>query len=290
MREGEKFIVISGLSGSGKSTAIKIFEDLGFYCVDNLPIALLPKFVELCRMSEGGLSRVAMGVDIRERGFLAEFPRLFQRLRRKVSIELIFFESSEKVLARRFSETRRPHPLAKEGPLAEGIKREMSAMKPIRRLADRIVDTSDMTVHDLKRMMTGLYLASDERRGLTVSLVSFGYKYGLPVGADIVMDVRFLPNPHFIEGLRRWSGKNRKVRDYIFSFPGTEAFLSKVEDLLAFLLPLYAAEGKSYLLIGLGCTGGRHRSVALAEELRKRLAERGCRMEVTHRDLEKEGP
>ncbi len=288
MRKGERFIVISGLSGSGKSTAIKIFEDLGFYCVDNLPTALLPKFIELCRYSGKGLRHVAMGVDIRERSFLKDFPVVFRKLRQELPIELLFFVSSKKVLLRRYSETRRRHPLAKEGLLSQGVEEEMKTMRPIRDLADRIIDTSEITVHDLKKMLSAAYRPDGGTQRLTVAITSFGYKHGLPFDADIVLDVRFLPNPHFIRQLRTLTGKSKKVRQYILSFSETNRFLDKVENLLIYLIPLYTAEGKSYLHIGLGCTGGRHRSVAMAEELKERLSRFDFRVQTSHRDIAKE--
>lgn len=280
--------IISGLSGSGKSTAIKIFEDLGFYCVDNLPATLIPKFIELFQMSEQDFSGVVMGVDIRERDFLKEFPPIFTRLKQKMPVELIFFEASKKVLLRRFSETRRRHPLAMDSKLSAGIDMEVKAMEPIRKLSDRIIDTSEINVHDLKKMLTSIFRAREENQGIIISFISFGYKYGIPFEADIVLDVRFLPNPYFMENLRPHTGRHRKVRKFIFSTPEAGRFLEKLEDLLTYLIPLYINEGKSYLLIGLGCTGGRHRSVAIVEEMKSRLENCGYKVETTHRDISKE--
>jgi len=285
MKSKEKFVIISGLSGSGKSTAIKVFEDIGFYCVDNLPTAFLPKFIELCQLSGGGINRAAVGVDIREKDFLEEFPEVFQKLRQDFPIDLIYLESSEKVLMRRFSETRRRHPLAMDGSLAEGIERETEAMSRMRKMSDRIIDTSEMTVHELKDMLIKAYRSGDRRESITISLVSFGYKYGLPHDADIILDVRFLPNPYFIEDLRPQTGQSEKVRDFIISFPETRRFLKKMENLLTYLLPLYISEGKSYLTVGLGCTGGVHRSVSMVEELQKRLGRNGYHVLINHRDI-----
>jgi UPF0042 nucleotide-binding protein len=286
MKGKEKFVIISGISGSGKSTAIKAFEDIGFYCVDNLPTAFLPKFIELCQLSGGGINRAAVGVDIREKDFLREFPEIFRKLRQEAPLELIFLESSEKVLLRRFSETRRRHPLdMNEGSLSEVIGRESKALSRIRAMSDRIIDTSEMTVHELKNILFKAYRPGDRRDAITVSLVSFGYKYGLPYDADIILDVRFLPNPYFIEELRLQTGQSEKVKDFILSFPETKRFLKKIEEFLTYLLPLYISEGKSYLTVGLGCTGGVHRSVCLVEALKERLGENGYHIQVNHRDI-----
>jgi UPF0042 nucleotide-binding protein len=286
--EGTRFIIISGLSGSGKSTAIKVFEDLGFYCVDNLPIALFPTFIELFRLSERrGLTKVALGVDIREGDFLREFPGVYGRLRRDVAVEILFLEASRTVLARRYGETRRLHPLARECGLAEGIRREAEALEPVHALADRTVDTSDMNVHELRKLLTRMY-APGESPSTSLSIMSFGYKHGLPYDADIVFDARFLPNPFFVDELRPHSGRNRDVRKYVLSFPDTREFLERVEGLLLWAIPRYVAEGRPYLHVAVGCTGGRHRSVAVVEELKKRLVRAGHAVGTVHRDIGKE--
>jgi UPF0042 nucleotide-binding protein len=280
-------VVVTGLSGSGKSTAIRVLEDLGFYCIDNLPVALIPRFVELWESSREEVRRVALGIDVRERHFLDEVPRVFEEIRGfGVELEVIYFEASEDVLVRRFSETRRPHPAADGGSLAEGIRREGERLQGLREIADRILDTSALTVHELRAALRELI----ERAGggaLTVSLVSFGYKHGLPTDADLALDCRFLPNPFFVEELRHKVGTEPAVADYVLKREETQEFLGRVVALLEYTLPRYQREGKSYLTIALGCTGGRHRSVVLVEELRRRLQSQGHRVLVRHRDVDR---
>ena len=280
-------VIVTGLSGSGKSTAIRVLEDLGFYCIDNLPVALIPRFVELWETSREEVRRVALGIDVRERHFLDEFPRVFDEVRAQgVELEVIYLEASEDVLARRFSETRRPHPAGEGGSLAEGIRREVERLRGLREIADRILDTSALTVHELRAALRDLI----ERAGgalLTVSLVSFGYKHGLPTDADLALDCRFLPNPFFVEELRNKVGTEPAVADYVLKREETQEFLGRVVGLLEFTLPRYQREGKSYLTIAVGCTGGRHRSVVLVEELRRRLQDGGHRVLVRHRDVDR---
>ncbi len=284
---GLRAIVVTGLSGSGKSTALHVLEDLGFYCIDNLPVALLPRFIELWESSREEVRRVALGIDARERRFLHDFPRVFEELRAAgVLLEVIYLDASDDVLQRRFSETRRPHPGADGGSLADGIRREREALRSLRELADRIVDTSAFTVHELRASLRQL-LETPEAGTLTISLVSFGYKYGLPTDADIALDCRFLPNPFFVEELRPKIGTDPAVAAYVLERDDTQEFLRRIEDLLEFTLPRYQREGKSYLTIAVGCTGGRHRSVALVEELRRRLTARGHRVLTRHRDTER---
>jgi UPF0042 nucleotide-binding protein len=272
-----RLVVVTGLSGSGKSTAIKVLEDLGFYCIDNLPVALIPRLVELWETSREEVRRVALGLDVRERHFLDEFPRVFDELReRGVRLEVLYLEASDDVLVRRFSETRRPHPAASGGGLEEGIRRERERLRGLREVADRILDTSALTVHELRDTDT-----------MTIALVSFGYKYGLPTDADIALDCRFLPNPFFVEELRHRTGTDAAVADYVLQRPETQEFLERVVDLLEFTLPRYRREGKSYLTIALGCTGGRHRSIVLVDELRRRLETRGHRVQIRHRDADR---
>jgi RNase adapter protein RapZ len=282
-----QLVIVTGLSGSGKSTAIRVLEDLGFYCIDNLPVALIPRFVELWETSREEVRRVALGIDVRERHFLDEFPRVFDEVRAKgVELEVIYLEASEDVLARRFSETRRPHPAGEGGSLAEGIRREVERLRGLREIADRILDTSALTVHELRAALRDLI----ERAGgalLTVSLVSFGYKHGLPTDADLALDCRFLPNPFFVEELRNKVGTEPAVADYVLKREETQEFLGRVVGLLEFTLPRYQREGKSYLTIAVGCTGGRHRSVVLVEELRRRLQDGGHRVLVRHRDVDR---
>jgi UPF0042 nucleotide-binding protein len=287
MKERLQLVVVTGLSGSGKSSAIHVLEDLGFYCIDNLPVALIARFVELWESSREEIRRVALGIDVRERHFLGEFPRVFAELRASgAALAVLYLEASEDVLVRRFSETRRPHPAADGAGLAEGIRREREKLRGLREVADRIIDTSALTVHELRATLRELV----ERSGaglMTVSLVSFGYKYGLPSDADLALDCRFLPNPFFVEELRQRSGTEPAVADYVLQRQETQEFLRRVVDLLEFTLPRYQHEGKSYLTIALGCTGGRHRSVVLVEELRRRLQDHGHRVLVRHRDVER---
>jgi RNase adapter protein RapZ len=287
MTPGLRAVVVTGLSGSGKSTALKVLEDLGYYCIDNLPVALLPKFVELWQSSREDVSRVALGIDVRERRFLHDFPHVFDELRAAgAEPEVIYLDASDDVLVRRFSETRRPHPAAEGGSVADGIRREREALRELRALATRIIDTSAFTVHELRAALRAL-LETTETGTMTISLVSFGYKHGLPSDADLALDCRFLPNPFFVEELRPKTGMDPDVAAYVLDRPDAHEFLTHVLALLAFTLPRYQREGKSYLTIAIGCTGGRHRSVVLVEELRRRLAALGNRVLARHRDLER---
>ena len=280
-------VVVTGLSGSGKSTALRVLEDLGFYCVDNLPVALLPRFVELWESSREDVHRVAFGIDARERLFHGGFEGAFDEIRRLgVRLEVMYLDASDEVLVRRFSETRRPHPGAVGGTVEDGIRREREALRELRELADRIVDTSALTVHELRATLRDM-LARFDTPAMTVSLVSFGYKYGLPTDADLAFDCRFLPNPFFVDELRSKTGLDPAVTDYVLKRDDTQEFLRRVEDLLTFALPRYQREGKSYLTIAIGCTGGRHRSVTLVEALRHRLEAAGVRVLVRHRDVER---
>lgn len=287
MKDRLQLVVVTGLSGSGKSTAIHVLEDLGFYCIDNLPVALIPRVVELWESSQEEVRRVALGVDVRERHFLEEVPSVFAELRtRGVALEVLYLEASDDVLLRRFSETRRPHPAAEGGSLADGIRREREKLRALREASDRIVDTSAFTVHELRATLRDLIERTDTG-AMTVALVSFGYKYGLPTDADLVLDCRFLPNPFFVEELRHRIGTDRAVADYVLNREETQELLRHVTALLEFTLPRYQREGKSYLTIAIGCTGGRHRSIVLIEELHRLLAERGHRVLVRHRDAER---
>ncbi|HJQ74820.1 MAG TPA: RNase adapter RapZ [Gaiellaceae bacterium] len=282
-----RLVVVTGLSGSGKSTAIKVLEDLGFYCIDNLPVALIPRFVELWESSQEEVRRVALGLDVRERRFAEEFPGIFDELRRHgVRVEVLYLEASDAQLVRRFSETRRPHPAAAGGVPEDGIRRERERLRAVREVADRILDTSALTVHELRAALRDL-VEQPEADTMTIALVSFGYKYGLPTDADLVLDCRFLPNPFFVEELRHQTGAEAAVADYVLERDETREFLRRVVELLAFTLPHHRREGKSYLTIALGCTGGRHRSIALVEELRRRLQSLGHRVLVRHRDVDR---
>jgi len=284
--EARQLVILTGLSGSGKSTVLRAFEDMGFYCVDNLPVELIPTFAELHAQGGGEFSRAALLVDAREGAQLEKLPPLYRKLKREHPVTLVFIEASEDALLRRYSETRRPHPLGKDSSVRESLKRERAMVDPIRKMSDVVIDTSRFNVHELRQFITKRFKTA-ERQPLLVSLVSFGYRYGLPTDADLVFDVRFLPNPHFVATLRRFSGRAPKVERYLKSFPQTGEFLRRIEGLLTYLIPHYIREGKSYLTIAIGCTGGRHRSVMLAESMRKALAKRGFETKVVHRDVEK---
>jgi RNase adapter protein RapZ len=283
---GRQLVILTGLSGSGKSTVLKTFEDLGYYCVDNLPVDLIPTFSELYVNGDSEIERAALLVDAREGGQLERLPARYKQVRDEVPATLVFIEASEDALLRRFSETRRPHPLGHTRPVREGLLREREMMAPIRKLADIVIDTTRFNVHELRQFIMRRF-QTRTKRPLLVSLVSFGYRYGIPADADLVFDVRFLPNPNFVPHLSRFSGQNPRVARYIRSFPQTGEFLRRITGLLAYLIPHYIEEGKSYLTIAFGCTGGRHRSVMLAESLRRSLAARGYTAKVVHRDLGK---
>lgn len=280
-----QLVILTGLSGSGKGSVLNTFEDLGFYCVDNLPVALIPTFSEL--YVEGvEIERAALLVDAREGEQIAKLPAIYRKLAAEQPATLVFVEASDEVLKRRFSETRRPHPLSNGGSIGEGIAAERHRMAPIRRMADVIIDTSKFNVHELRQFIIDKFQRPGSRP-LLVSVVSFGFRYGIPSDADLVFDVRFLPNPHFVPKLRPFSGKDPKVARYIRSFPQTGEFLRRIESLLTYLIPLYIREGKSYLTVALGCTGGRHRSVALAEVIRRYLQTKKYSAKVVHRDVDK---
>jgi len=270
--------------------ALKTFEDLGYFCVDNLPAQLVGAFAELSAKGKPGGQRVAIAMDIRERGYLRDFPLVLRRLReRGFQTSVLFLEASQAVLVRRFSETRRPHPLApRRGSLVRAVSAERRKLARIRNLADQIVDTSEMSLHDLRRYLQSLFAEGKTRSKLELALVSFGYKYGLPPEADLVFDVRFLPNPFFEPELRARDGRHASVARFMLSFPPTRRLLARLESFVSYLVPEYVAEGKSYLTLAIGCTGGQHRSVMVAEQLSERLREQGQRVRVTHRDLERE--
>lgn len=279
-------VVISGMSGSGKSTALRCFEDLGHYCVDNLPPPLIPTFVDLCRAASG-IDRAALVVDVRTRDFLQRFAPIWEQLRRQERgrVRLLFLDADDSVLLQRFSETRRPHPLATSGTLKDGVKAERELLGPVRELADDVVDTSQFNVHGLRDFL-GERFGDTEDGGLTVQVVSFAYRNGLVENADLVFDVRFLPNPHYDPELRPLTGLDKPVREFIESRPETQEFLQRTGELLRFLLPHYEREGKSYLTLAFGCTGGRHRSVAVAARVAAALQEHGYPASVSHADLQ----
>lgn len=283
-----RFIVITGLSGAGKSQVIHALEDLGYFCVDNLPIALTPTLAGLAGRAGSELKRVAIVVDVRGGAMLARFPSILRELRAMRGLDpvLIFLEASDAALVRRFSETRRPHPLAHDRPVLEGIREERRRLAPIRKLADRIVDTTDLTVHELRNTFMTLTSGRRGRARMLVTFTSFGFKHGVPAEADLVFDVRCLPNPHFVSELRMKTGRHRQVVEFMESHQVTRVFVKRIADFLRFVIPHYVSEGKSYLTVAIGCTGGRHRSVMMAEALKRAVADvDGVRLRVRHRDI-----
>ncbi len=281
-----ELVIITGLSGSGKASALKAFEDLGYYCVDNLPVGLIPRFAELAGQSVE-IRRTALVVDVREGAQLEQFPDILKTVRRNLPTRVVYLEASDEVLMRRFSETRRPHPLGTDGPVKSALKAERKHLKTIRSLADFVIDTSKFNVHELRAHITANFQAKSEERSILVSCVSFGFKNGVPDDADLLFDVRFLPNPHFVPEFRNLTGRHPRVAKYIRSFPQTQEFVSRISELLVYLLPHYIKEGKSYLTVAFGCTGGQHRSVMIAEEVGKNLRKSGYRVKVVHRDSPK---
>ncbi len=283
------FVVITGMSGAGKSFAIKCFEDMGYFCVDNLPTTLIPTFAELVARSTQRIHRVALGVDVREGEYLGHLLDALSELRaRRHPVEVLFIEASDESLVRRYNETRRRHPLAGEGPVIDAIRAERKALAHMREIADRVIDTTTLTVHQFRDVLVEFYAGPKERPGLAVTLISFGFKHGAPIDADLVFDVRFLPNPHFVDSLRQLDGREPAVRQFIFRHHDSQELLRRLQDLLRFLLPAYEREGKAYLTVAVGCTGGRHRSVAMVEELKRFLDGLGAAPSVVHRDLDRE--
>jgi RNase adapter protein RapZ len=285
-RETRQLVILTGLSGSGKSTVLKAFEDMGFYCVDNLPVELIPIFAELHAAGESDFARAALLVDAREGSQLEKLPPLLKHLRRDHPVTLVFIDANEDSLLRRYSETRRPHPLGKDVSVRESLRQERAMMGPIRKLADVVIDSTRFNVHELRHFVTERFKNPD-KRPMLVSVVSFGYRFGVPTDADLVFDVRFLPNPHFVPSLRHYTGKDPKVRRYIRSFPQTGEFLRRIQGLLTYLIPHYIQEGKSYLTIAFGCTGGKHRSVMLGEAVKTALEKHGYSAKAIHRDIDK---
>ncbi len=281
-------VVISGLSGSGKSHALKAFEDAGYFCIDNLPPALLPTFVELCNQQNGEISNVALGIDVRERVFFSDLVGILERVKGLGhSVQLLFLEAKEEVLVRRFSESRRPHPLLPHLPVLEGVRFEKERVAELRRHADRIIDTSNLTIHELRELLTKQFRREPSARKLTISLLTFGYKYGVPYDIDLLFDVRFLKNPYFVPDLKPLPGDDPRVRTFVLADPDAVALIGQLESLFKFLIPLFEREQRSYLTIAIGCTGGRHRSVAIAGRLKESLASMGYDVSIKHRDLEK---
>jgi UPF0042 nucleotide-binding protein len=285
VRPRAELIVITGLSGSGKGSVLRAFEDAGYYSVDNLPIELIPKFAELARDST--TPRAALVVDIREGAGLRKFPALYAQIRRSIPTKLLFLEADEATLVRRFSETRRPHPLGTERSVEKSVQAERRKLAPIRALADVIIDTSKFNVHDLRETILEKFQGGREELKIMVYVASFGYRHGVPPDSDLVFDVRFLPNPNYIPEFKKLTGRNPRVARYIRSFPQTTEFIERISELLVYLLPHYIHEGKSYLTISFGCTGGHHRSVMIAEQIHKNLSAAGYRAKIHHRDIAK---
>lgn len=285
-RPKAELLIITGLSGSGKGSVIRALEDLGYYSVDNLPIELIPKFAELTRDSPT-VRCAALVVDIREGASLKSFPALYAQIRRSIPTRLLFLEADDDTLVRRFSETRRPHPLGTDRSVQRSVLSERRKLAPIRALADIIIDTSKFNVHDLRETITEKFRGKREESKIVVYVTSFGYRHGVPADSDLVFDVRFLPNPNYIPAFKKLSGRNPQVARYIRSFPQTVEFIQRISDLLIYLLPHYIREGKSYLTIAFGCTGGHHRSVMIAEQIHKALRHAGYRVKINHRDLVK---
>ena len=284
-----RIIIVTGLSGSGKTTVLKALEDLGFYCVDNLPPILFPQFIELCQgFTWEKITKIGLGMDIREGEFLNEYPRIFKELNSQgYNTEVIFLESSDEVLIQRFSETRRQHPLCIEGSIPDMIHLERNRLSTLRQTASLIIDTSDFTVHDLQKKIFSAFQLPSNKSRLSIHLVSFGYRFGIPHEADIVIDVRFIPNPYFIDELRPLSGNDEKIKIFVSAKQETKLFLKKFEEFLSFLLPLYEQEGKANLTIAIGCTGGHHRSVSIVNLLKSFLDETTYSLQVRHRDVDK---
>jgi len=282
-----QLVLITGLSGSGKASALKAFEDLGFYCIDNLPVDLIPRFVELCRRG-GDIGRAAVVADIRGGEALSQLPAVYQQLAdRRPKPNLVFMEASDEALIRRFEETRRPHPLGGDLPVREGIRLEREMLKPMRQLADAVVSTTRMNVHELRDFIRSRFGGLEKRRTMLISVVSFGFRFGVPTDSDLVFDVRFLPNPNYQPRLKNKTGRDRDVQRFVASHPQSQEFVRRITELLFFLLPNYLREGKSYLTIAVGCTGGRHRSVALAERIARQISTEGYKVRVSHRDIGK---
>jgi len=282
-----KIIIITGLSGSGKSTAISAFEDAGFYCVDNMPVALLPKFLELPIESNSEITGLAFVMDLREKSFLYRYSLVFDSLKKKgYQFKILFLEADEETLLKRYSQTRRHHPLSQNKSLVEGIRIEQEQLKELKITADKIIDTSRYTVHDLKSVINNIAQQSKNFAPMRINILSFGFKYGTPHDASLIMDVRFLANPYFVPELKDFNGKSREIKNYVLNNDEARRFIKKYLDLLDYLIPLYEKEGKAYLTIAVGCTGGRHRSVTIAEALFEHIKKPGRQIIVTHRDID----
>ena len=281
-----RLLIVTGLSGAGKTMAIRYLEDMGFFCVDNLPPKLILQFVKLCEQSEGRIDSVAIVVDIRGRGFFDDLLGCLSEMKEEgYTYEILFLEASDDVLIKRYKESRRAHPLVKEGRIISGIQKERERLERIRDIADHIIDTSNLYPKQLKENLVELFHANQNNEGLLISIISFGFKHGILLDADLVFDVRFLPNPFYVDELKIHTGQKPEVRDYVFKFPETKKFMDKLVDMLEFLIPNYIKEGKLQLVVGIGCTGGMHRSVAIADTLYEILQEKGYRVSIEHRDI-----
>jgi len=284
-----RLVIVSGLSGSGKTNALKCFEDLGFFCVDNLPPSLLPVFTDLCLQSSTGIKKVAVGIDIRERDFLRDFMSVSDRMKAAgYPFELIFFEATDELLVRRFSETRRPHPLAKNRPILEGIREEREQLDELKQRSDRIIDTSNFTIQQLKDVIVQYYFDHGEARKPCITIISFGFKFGIPYEIDMLFDVRFLQNPNFVPELKLLSGEDPAIQSYVFNNTEANEFVAHIKSFISFLVPYYEKEGRPYLTIAIGCTGGRHRSVAVARRLYEDLKKDQYDSVIRHRDIHRD--
>jgi UPF0042 nucleotide-binding protein len=282
-----RFVVVTGMSGGGKSTALKMLEDAGFYCVDNLPASLIEKFVELISMPNGEITKVALGLDVRADQSFKKTTEILKELKNKgYQFEILFMEASEEVLIKRYKETRRIHPLAADGRVEDGVRKEQKVLRAIRKTADYVIDTSNLLTRELKAELERIFVSNEEYNSLMVTVMSFGFKHGIPADADLVFDVRFLPNPFYIEELKHKTGNDKEVQDYVMGFEEADVFLNKLTDMLQFLIPNYIKEGKYRLVIAIGCTGGKHRSVTLANELYNRMKDKGhYGIKLYHRDM-----
>ncbi|MDF2820817.1 MAG: RNase adapter RapZ [Clostridiales bacterium] len=284
-----RFVIITGMSGGGKSTALKMLEDVGYFCVDNLPIQLIEKFAEICFKADSGINKVALGIDVRTSTAFDELIVTIGELDKKgYRCELLFIDASDNVIVKRYKETRRKHPLVTDGRIEEGIQKERNLLQPLKETADYILETSNLLTRELKTELIKIFIDDEKYSGIYISVVSFGFKYGIPTDADLVFDVRFIPNPYYIPELRPLTGNDKEIQDYVMKWDISKTFLEKLEDMVKFLIPNYIEEGKTQLIVAIGCTGGKHRSVTLANELFLRLENESYSVKKEHRDIEKD--